>query len=49
MDLINGEELPQAYKTPSRRLVILLSSVVALLFAVTVLLLKEFSNYPKRK
>lgn len=40
MDLLNGAELPQAHRTPSRAAVLLWSLVAGLLFAVAVCVLK---------
>ncbi len=40
VDLLNGAELPQAHKTPSRAAVLLWSLVAGLLFAVAVCVLK---------
>ena len=41
--LLNGAELPQVGKTPSRGWIVLLSTLVALLFGVAVCLLKDLS------
>lgn len=40
MDLLNGAEVPQAHRTPSRAVVLLLAAVGALLFALAVCVLK---------
>ena len=44
VSLINAAELPQAHLMPSRCRVVLLSGVVALLFGLSVVLLKEVSR-----
>lgn len=43
MYLLNTAELPQAERTPSRGLIVMLSTLVAMLFALAVCLLKDLS------
>lgn len=43
MYLLNTAELPQAERTPSRGLIVMLSTLVAMLFALAVCLLKDMS------
>lgn len=47
--LLNGAELPQAQRTPSRGWIVLLSTLAALLFGVAVCLLKDLSWMSKDK
>lgn len=49
MYLLNTAELPQAERTPSRGLIVMLSTLVAMLFALAVCLLKDMSWMGKGK